>query len=107
MWHGCCYSVGVGQLTEDSEMNSLELRKAIRSKYAWPGGYQMYGITTDGAPLCMDCLRSEYKTIAWARRNNDYAGWHVDSIAVNWEDDYLYCNHCDKRIESAYGERND
>jgi hypothetical protein len=85
-------------------ITSLELRAAIRSKFAWPGGYPMFGVTNDGGCLCMDCMRKEYKAIAYARRNNDSGGWLVEGVDVNWENPELYCDHCDKRIESAYAE---
>lgn len=78
-------------------MTSLELRKAIRTNHAYP----MFGVTTDTRCLCMDCMRKEYRTIAWARRYNDTGGWQVVAVEVNWEDTELYCAHCEKKIEAA------
>lgn len=87
-----------------NSLSSLSLRKAIRDKYAWPGGYPMYCITSDGAALCMDCAKSEYRQIAYARHHKLNDGWHVDAVDVNYEDASLYCDHCNERIESAYAE---
>lgn len=85
-------------------MNNIELKTAIRTKYAWPGGYPLFGICCDGGALCIDCMKLEYKQIAYARRNNLRDGWRVDAVEINWEDDCLYCEHCSNLIESAYGE---
>lgn len=83
---------------------SIELRKAIRAKYAWPGGYPMFLVMADGAALCMDCARKEYKQIAYANRHNLRDGWKAECADINWEDQDLFCDHCSKPIESAYGE---
>jgi hypothetical protein len=83
---------------------SLELRRAIRAKYAWPGGYPMFIVTTDGCTLCMDCAREEYFNIAYANRHKSNDGWRTAGVDVNWEDPSLYCDHCSKRVESAYAE---
>lgn len=87
-------------------MNSIELRKAIRAKYAWPGGYPMFCITSDGAALCMECARKEYKQIAYARHHKQNDGWCVVAVDINYEDASLHCDHCSQRIESAYAEDN-
>lgn len=81
-------------------ITSLELRKAIRQKFAWPGGYEIFGITADGAALCCDCMRSEYQQIASARRTSDrMSGWHVDAIMAACEtDSETVCDHCGKII---------
>lgn len=47
-------------------MTNQELKQAIRTKFAWPGGYELFGITSDGAALCCDCMRKEYRLIAWS-----------------------------------------
>ena len=85
-------------------MNSIELRKAIRSKFAWPGGYPMFVLLSDGEALCMDCAKSEYKQVARANRENLRDGWKPEAVAINWEDSDCYCAHCNGQIESAYGE---
>lgn len=69
--------------------------------FAWPGGYPMYAITDDGAAICPACCGSEIKNIDASTRGD---GWRVIASDVNWEDGELYCDHCSKRIESAYAE---
>jgi hypothetical protein len=85
-------------------MDSLKLRQAIRSKYAWPGGYPMYLVMSDGESLCMDCARKEYKLIAMANKQAFRDGWKPEAVDINYEDKELYCVHCNAQIESAYGE---
>ena len=81
------------------------IKQAIRDKYAWLGGYPLFLITSDGESLCIECGKKEYRQIAYAIRHNLSNGWRVEAADVNWEDTALYCCHCDKQIESAYGEK--
>lgn len=85
-------------------MNSLELRKAIRTKYAWPGGYPMFLVMADGEAVCMDCAKKEFKLIAAANRDRIQKDWEPVGVDINWEDAHLHCAHCNDRIESAYAE---
>lgn len=86
-------------------MSLAEIKNLLRSgAYAWPGGYPLFFVTRDGAALCFDCTRAEWRNVVqatfpgWAR-----GGWRVEACAINWEDTELTCDHCNKRIESAYG----
>lgn len=80
-------------------MNTIKLRQAIRDKFAWPGGYEIYGITSDGACLCCDCMRSEYRQVARAIREHSHDGWRVDAVdcAANLDEPET-CAHCNKTI---------
>ena len=61
--------------------------------YAWPGGYPLCYWDSDGMVLCPTCAN-----------NNDEFSAPIAAHDVNWEDSALYCDHCSKRIESAYAE---
>lgn len=89
-----------------SDINStLELRATLRAgAHAWPGGYPLYFITSDGAALSFDTVRAEYSQCARAIRDNLRDGWRVVACDVNWEDPGLTCEHSGTRIDSAYGE---
>jgi hypothetical protein len=84
--------------------STSQIKEAIRSKYAWPGGYPLYLICCDGEALCCDCARKKWKQIAYSTRNKLRDGWHVIGPDVNWEDPALFCAHCNTRIHSAYAE---
>ena len=77
-------------------------------RYAWPGGYPVFLVTTDGAALCPNCVKSEIRLIVDAcRRDDNTGGWQALGADINWEDPNLYCDHCNERIESAYAEEED
>ena len=81
------------------QLSSLDLRKYIRAKYTWPGGYELFGICNDGACICCDCMRREYYSIAYSRKHKINDGWRVVAIecAANY-DSLIQCEHCNKTI---------
>lgn len=78
--------------------------EVARNPHAWPGGYPVFAVTSDGGALCPKCVRSEFREIAEACRKRLSNGWRIEASAINWEDPELFCDHCNKRIESAYAE---
>lgn len=84
---------------DDVMVSSLELRKYIRTKYAWPGGYELFGIANDGACICCDCMRREYYQIAYSRWHKINDGWRIVAIdcAANY-DSLICCEHCNRTI---------
>lgn len=68
--------------------------------YAWPGGYPLYYLTADNGVLCPDC--ASLPECTWDSGEDEQ--WDIVAAGGNWEDDSLYCDHCGKQIESAYGE---
>lgn len=58
---------------------------------AWPGGYPMYYVDDKNCVLCPDCA------------NKDGYGFEIVAYDINWEDENLYCDDCNEKIESAYG----
>lgn len=82
-----------------------DLKTALRNgQHAWPGGYPLYFITSDGAALSFDAVRSEYRQAINAIRHQLNDGWRVVAVDINYEDSDLYCDHTGQRIESAYGD---
>lgn len=82
-----------------------DFRKAIaHGPYAWPGGYPIYFITSDGAALSFKTAKKEKRNIisAIGDRRND--GWRVVAADINWEDNELYDEHTGEKIEAAYGD---
>lgn len=80
--------------------DTAQLRATIRAgKYAWPGGYEVFFVTSDGACLCMDCATREYRQIANAVRNRLRDGWRVEGTSsTDWCDDRTDCDHCGRTI---------
>lgn len=82
---------------------TAEFKATLRAgAYAWPGGYPMYLICSDGAALCFACGRKEVRNILQAIDRKDGSGWRVLATDINYEDGQLHCEHCSERIESAY-----
>ena len=82
-----------------------QFREALdNGPYAWPGGYPLYFITSDGAALSFNAAESERELIEDSIRDKLSDGWRIIYCDVNWEDPDLYCDHTGNRIESAYAE---
>ena len=80
-----------------------DVKNAIRHPYAWPGGYPVYTVLTDGEVLCPDCAREEFRSIVASTKHGHGDEWAAYGTDVLWEGKY-WCGHCGKELESAYGE---
>jgi len=81
-----------------------QLKHFAKHKFAWPGGYPVFAICSDGAALCHQCVLDNYRIIRESQRDNLRDGWQVSATDINYENPDLYCDHCGDRIESAYCE---
>jgi hypothetical protein len=68
--------------------------------WAWPGGYPLYYVISDG----QGDMAIVHPDVA---NDASYAGAddRIVDVEINWEDPDLYCELSDKRIPSAYAER--
>ncbi|MGY4224350.1 hypothetical protein ACVMIH_001711 [Bradyrhizobium sp. USDA 4503] len=83
---------------------AAEFKATLRAgAYAWPGGYPLAFLTTDGAALCFDCARSERRNVFWSIANRCNDGWRVMACDMIDSDDSeeTTCDHCSKEIGSA------
>jgi len=80
-----------------------KVRHAIRTGYAWPGGYRIDVVMTDGAVLCTQCARENYRLISYATRHGIRDGWAASGSDVHWEGSAEHCAHCSKVLPSEYG----
>jgi hypothetical protein len=88
--------------------SGAQLRATLRAgAFAWPGGYQMFLLTSDGGALCFTCAERELRQITRAIRGRLSDGWRVTGCDVNWEDASLTCDHCNACIPSAYFTRDE
>ena len=70
--------------------------------YAWPGGYPLFYLTADDSVLCPHCANMAVaEDLAFDFFDKQ---WYLIDYAVNWEDEFLYCDHCGDHIGSAYGD---
>ena len=78
-------------------MNARDLLKrakdAIRMPYAWPGGYPISLVMGDGACLCPECGKKNWRSIyEETRQPGRGTGWKIAAVDVLWEGG----NHCDQ-----------
>jgi len=66
--------------------------------FAWPGGYPLFYLCADNGVLCPDCANENGHDDATDKQ------WRIVASDVNWEDSDLTCDHCNRKIESAYGD---
>lgn len=75
--------------------------------YAWPGGYQLYLLLSDGEALCFTCGNKQARHVIASIQSNDRDGWQCVACDVNYEDTEMQCAHCYKPISAAYGGNDD
>jgi hypothetical protein len=81
-----------------------DVKQAIRQPYAWPGGYPLFVVMSDGEALSIAAAKEQWREIVRATLQRDRSGWQAAGVDINWEDAKLYCAHTGQRIESAYAE---
>ena len=91
-------------------MTIRRVKEAVRNKYAWPGGYELAFVTSDGALLCTDCVRKNWRAVLDDMKT-DYpsSGWKISAITYEAvsaetckedgnEDLISYCDQCNKEF---------
>ena len=69
-------------------------------RYAFPGAYEIFGITTDGEILCIPCINDRDNPVHF-RPDND--GWGIVGFdAVCNTDSEIQCAHCNYVIQDDY-----
>ena len=58
-----------------------------KGRWAWPGGYEIVFITSDGQLLCFNCVRKEARNIKEAmidrqKGHNYRTGWEIDGTTI-------------------------
>ncbi len=61
--------------------------------FAWPGGYPLFYLTNNNDVLCPECANG-----------TEEFDEEIIEVVPNFEDENVYCDHCSRHIESAYGE---
>jgi hypothetical protein len=81
-----------------------QLKATLRSgQFAWPGGYQLYFVASDGCALSFEGVKQSLTDCYSAIKHRLGNGWRIVGCDVNYEDEELYCAHTGKVIPSAYG----
>ena len=70
--------------------------------YAWPGGYPLFFVTSDGAALSFESAENNSGEIADSIERGLSDGWRVVGLDINYEDADLICDDTGKPIDCAY-----
>ena len=81
-----------------------------REKYAWPGGYELALVMSDGALICAKCVEANWHKIASATLDHrlhrtQCNGWEPQGIASADEAEQPeVCEHCGATIFEGVGD---
>lgn len=90
-----------------------DLRAAVRNgPFAWPGGYQMRFICSDGESMCFDCVTAHKREVLHAIthiESEDYPewlvkDWRVVAFEIHYEGEAEICANCNAEIPSVCGD---
>jgi hypothetical protein len=81
-----------------------EVKDAVRRPIVWPGGYNKRVLLSDGHPICMECVRDEWRNIVAATLYQDRNGWAAIGVDVLWEGPAEHCAQCAKELPTEYGD---
>ena len=74
-----------------------------RTRYAFPGGYELIALTNDGALLCSQCVRDNISAILESARDDSRDGWLIDAITTSAElESFETCEHCGNAIDGYH-----
>lgn len=63
--------------------------------HAWPGGYPLYYLDTEGNILCAQCANTQLA--------DEYEHFRPVAWGIHYEGEPLDCDQCSEDIDSAYG----
>ena len=64
--------------------------------WAWPGGYRILYLCADGETVCAKCANE--------RKPDEWQGQEPVDAYIDWEGPGTHCAHCNKFMESEYGD---
>ena len=77
--------------------------------FAWPGGYPVMYLFSDGAGCCAACANGQNGSIARTINESDdnpNDGWYIVGYWIHHEGEPAACEHCGSLTASAYGDPN-
>jgi len=84
--------------------NTTEFKAFVRNHYAFPGGYEIHAVMSDGGCLCHTCAKDNARLIIFNTRSGcGHSGWEFDGATINWEDNDLFCDNCGNQLKPEYG----
>lgn len=81
-----------------------DVRAAIASPYAWPGGYPIYCYTSDSETVHPKCVGKELFRFKASTDKKETDGYQIIAVDVYWEGPDVICPCCNEPCASAYGD---
>ncbi len=81
---------------------TVQVRAALRhGGFAWPGGYALFFITSDGAVLSFKAVRENLRSVLDSTLHKSRDGWRVVGIdsVENADGEPVICDHTGEAIE--------
>lgn len=69
-------------------------------KFESLGMYEKHWITKNGGVLCFECVTENLEQCSDFEAQNP--NWFLIGCQINWEDNQLYCDHCNRKINEEY-----
>lgn len=88
-------------MTENGRL-IVTIKQFVKCRYAWPGGYEIHLVLSDGECVCHACTVKHLGLIVSAIVSNSTDGWKAIGTDINYESTGIYCAQCSKQIEPAY-----
>lgn len=87
----------------DRKKGMASARIVRRDRYAWPGGYALFVVFSDGGCACANCVCDNWHEISDATRNRDSSGWQVVGFSgLHETDETVFCDQCGIEIGEAH-----
>lgn len=84
--------------------NTRKVKALIREgKHSWPGGYAVVPFTSEGACLCVDCIKENLSSVLWSIKNDVSDGWRVVGLDTYYgveDNGHTVCDNCGKDWEN-------
>lgn len=101
---GACLAVTGTPVEEALQDTKYDIFLGLEwTAHAWPGGYEIHYITDDCGILCHQCANQELDRTL----DPDDEQFCIVGAEINYEDNDLYCDHCNRQILPAYGDQED
>lgn len=82
--------------------NTTEFKNFIREPFCFPGGYKKIMLAADGGCICHNCAKDNFKLILKETRTGWDDQWFFNTCFVNWEGEFLTCDHCGATLDPEY-----
>lgn len=80
-----------------------DIKATLRAgPYAWPGGYPLFFVMADGAPVSFRGILLEWRNVASDTMAGSGSCWQPIALEVNYETVGLFCEITGELIPAAY-----